>query len=274
MRGSSITLEDYPLEEALRIFRHAGFDSLEMWKHHLRRSRTDDLRRSFAAYAKEMGISMGGFNAVGEDYFQPFGTDQQLSATLDGLRADMEFALSLGTRDVLIWEGRAPLGTTESDWLNRLLPRLIELFRAALAFAEPAGARFLVEPHPYTVGMSDRLLIKLCDTLDSHHFGITYDFCHYGVGRKNDYIDAIRALGPRIRHIHFSDSDQRSSELHFPPGSGRMNLQGMLEAFKKIGYRGSITLDLYGYPMPVQALAASAPRLLEAARFLELEAAG
>ncbi|MBI3665008.1 MAG: sugar phosphate isomerase/epimerase [Acidobacteria bacterium] len=254
MRGSSITLEDYTLEQALRLFRDAGFDSLEMWKHHLKRCKTDELRQSFVAYAKGLGISMGGFNAVGEDYFQPFGTDQQLEATLQGLKADMEFALSLGTRDVLIWEGRAPAGTTESEWLNHLLPRLIELFRGVLAFAEPAGARFLVEPHPYTVGMSDRLMIKLYDTLDSAHFGITYDFCHYGVGRKDDYIDAIRALGPRIRHIHFSDSDQRSSELHFPPGSGWMNLQGMLEAFKGMGYRGTITLDLYGYPLPVQAL--------------------
>ena len=271
MRGSTITLEDYPLEEALRIFRAAGFDSLEMWKHHLKRCKTYELRRKFVAYASELGISMGGFNAVGEDYFQPFGTDRQLEETLEGLKADMEFALSLGTRDVLIWEGRAPAGTTESEWLERLLPRLIELFRAALAFAEPFGARFLVEPHPYTVGMSDRLLIQLYDTLDSPRFGITYDFCHYGVGRKNDYLDSIHALGRRIRHIHFSDSDQESSELHFPPGAGRMNLPAMLEAFKSIGYDGTMTLDLYGYPLPAQALARSASRLREASEFLGVE---
>lgn len=268
MRGSTITLEDYPLERALRIFRDAGFDSLEMWKHHLRRCRSPELRQKFVAYAKGMGISMGGFNAVGEDYFQPFGTDQQMEQTLDGLRADTEFALSLGTRDVLIWEGRAPQGTTEPDWLNRCLPRLLELFRAVLDFGAPLGARYLIEPHPYTVGMSDRFLIQLYDTLDTDRFGITYDFCHYGVGRKNDYMDAIRALGKRIRHIHFSDSDQKSSELHFPPGSGRMNLTAMLEAFKDIGYDGTITLDLYGYPMPVDALPGSASRLREAAEFL------
>src|SRR3989337_2150025 len=113
MRGSSITLEDYTLEEAVKIFREANFTSIEMWKHHLKKCRTDELRQRFVAYANGMGISMGGLNVVGEDYFQPFGSDQQLQKTLDGLKADMEFALSLGTVDVLIWEGRAPQGSTE-----------------------------------------------------------------------------------------------------------------------------------------------------------------
>ncbi len=270
MRGSTITLEDYTLEEALRIFRDAGFSSLEMWKHHLKRCKTDELRQKFIAHAKGIGIAMGGFNAVGEDYFQPFGTDVDMQQTLDGLKGDAEFALSLGTTDVLIWEGRAPQQTTESDWLDRLLPRLVELFRAAIDFGRSRGVRFLVEPHPFTVGMSDGFLIRLFDALDSAHFGVTYDFCHYGVGRPKDYTDAIRALGPRIRHIHFSDSDQKTSELHFPPGTGRMDLKKMLEAFKNIGYNGTMALDLYGYPLPVQALASSTSQMREASEFLGL----
>ena len=54
----------------------------------------------------------------------------ELQHTLDRLKTDMEFALSLGTTDVLIWEGRAPEGTREPEWLENLLPRLIELFRS------------------------------------------------------------------------------------------------------------------------------------------------
>jgi sugar phosphate isomerase/epimerase len=270
MRGSSITLEDYPLEEALGLFRNAGFNVLEMWRHHLKRCRTDELREKFVAYARGLGISMGGLNVVGEDYYQPFGTDQQREQTLEGLMADASFAFSLGTRDVLIWEGRAPSGTTESHWVNQLLPRLIELLRAAIAAVKPMGMRFLVEPHPYTVGMSDPFLIKLCDALGPEHFGVTFDFCHYGVGRPNDYLDAIPRLGHRIRNIHFSDSDQKTSELHFPPGFGRLRIQEMLEAFRDIHFDGTVALDLYGYPMPVQALPACALRLRDACEFLRL----
>jgi sugar phosphate isomerase/epimerase len=213
---------------------------------------------------------MGGLNVVGEDYYQPFGTDQQLEQTLEGLKADADFALSLGTHDVLIYEGRAPKGTTEAHWVSQLLPRLIELFRAAITAVSAKGVRFLVEPHPFTVGMSDQFLIKLCDALGPEHFGVTFDFCHYGVGRPNDYLEAIPKLGHRIRNIHLSDTDQKSSELHFPPGFGRLRIQAMLEAFRDIHFDGTMALDLYGYPMPVQALLLCAARLREACEFLGL----
>jgi len=272
VRGSTITLQDYPLEESLRIFRAAGFNSLELWKGHLVRARTAELRSRVAAFVRDLGISMGGFNAVGEEYYQPFGDERARQATLEGLKADTEIALSLGTRDVLIWEGVAPKGTSEQHWLERLLPQLVELLQSALDYGKPQGVRYLVEPHPFTVGMSDRFLIALCDALDPERFGVTFDFCHYGVGRKNDYVAAIHKLEHRIRHIHFSDSDQQTSELHFPPGAGRMDIDSMLRAFREIGYRGTITLDLYGYPLPVQALASSANGLQKAAEFLNIEA--
>ncbi len=52
-----------------------------------------------------------------------------------------------------------------------------------------------------------------------------------------------------------------------------MDLPAILTALKEIGYRGTATLDLYGYPMPVQALPASAARLREACDYLEIEEA-
>ncbi len=271
MRGSTITLSDYPVEQAMDLFHEAGFSSVEMWVHHLKQAKTDELRRGFAAYAKGIGLGMGGLNVVGEAYFQPFGTEAEAEATLNGLKAGIESARSLGTKDVLIWEGRAPEGSGESEWINRLLPRLVEILRAAIDYAKPYGIRLLAEPHPFTVGMSDRFLLRLCDSLDPAHFGITYDFCHYGVGRPNDYVEAIRALGDRIRHLHFSDSDQQTSELHFPVGRGRMNIPAILDAFREIGYAGTMTLDLYGYPTPVEALAWSVPRMREACDYLGIE---
>ena len=270
MRGSSITFEDYPLEEALRWTRDLGFTRLEMWKHHLKRCKTDSLRQAFVKCAREMGLEMGGFNAVGEPYFQPFGTDAQLHETLEGLKSDLEFTLSLGVKDVLIWEGVRPKGYTDLESQERLLPRLVELFQAAIKLAKPANARFLVEPHPFTVGMNDQFLIKLFDTLDSPNFGVLFDCCHFGVGQPHDYIGAIHRLGPRIRHIHFSDSDQKTSELHYVLGTGRLDLAAILEAFKSIRYDGTLTLDLYGYPTPIEGTRRSIPKLRHAYDFLGL----
>ena len=166
MWGSSITFEDLPLELAVTTMAELGFTRVEMWKHHLRRCRTPELRQAFAKYAATMGIRMGGLNVVGEDYYRPFGTDEEWQQTLGGLRSDVDYALSLGSSDVLVWEGVRPKGLSNEQCKEQLLPRLVKLFREAIAYASPKGMRFLVEPHPFTVGMADDFLIALCDSLD------------------------------------------------------------------------------------------------------------
>jgi len=269
MWGSTISFEDYPVEEALRLMRDTGCTRVEMWIGHLKRCRTEALRQDFIRFAEDdLGLEMGALNVVGEPYFKPFGSDQELQATLEGLKKDLELALSLGTRDVLIWEGVRPQGMSDTECELQLLPRLIEMFKSAVEFAKPHNARFLVEPHPFTVGMNDQFLIKLCDALDPAHFGVLYDCCHYGVGQPKDYAGAILRLGRRIRHIHFSDSDQVTSELHYAPGTGKMDLQAILQTFKDIGYDGTLTLDLYGNPTPVYSAHQSALKVDQACQFL------
>lgn len=270
MWGSSITFEDYPVEQAISLMSGLGFTRVEMWKHHLRRCRTPELRGAFVQFAAASGIAMGGLNVVGEDYYLPFGTASERYQTLEGLRRDVDYALSLGTRDVLIWEGIRPKDASDQYCVGQLLPRLIELFQEAIAYSSPKGVRFLVEPHPFTLGMSDDFLVALCDSLPHEFFGVTFDFCHYGVGRPNSYKQAVRALGHRIRHIHFSDSDQSSSELHFAPGEGNMDIDGLLTVFREIGYNGTLALDLYGNPTPIEAARRSAQRVRESGELLGL----
>jgi sugar phosphate isomerase/epimerase len=271
MWGSSITFQDYPLEQALDIMAELGFTRVEMWKQHLHRCKTPELRQSFSRLAASRGISMGGLNVVGDDYYRPFGTDQEFQQTLEDLKADVNYALTLGSSDVLVWEGIRPRDLTDQQCTDILLPRLIDLFREAIAYSGPKGVRFLVEPHPFTVGMSDSFLIALCDALPAQFFGVTFDFCHYGVGRSLDYVEAVGRLGHRIRHIHFSDSDLHSSELHFAPGDGHMEIEALLRAFRELGYSGTLALDLYGNPTPIEAARRSAPALANALHSLRLK---
>jgi sugar phosphate isomerase/epimerase len=116
--------------------------------------------------------------------------------------------------------------------------------------------------------MSDDFLIALCDAFPPERLGITFDFCHYGVGRRHDYVQAVAKLGHRIRHIHFSDSDLESSELHFAPGDGLMDIDSLVSAFSAIGYTGTLALDLYSNPTPSAAARRSAPRMTDAVQRL------
>jgi sugar phosphate isomerase/epimerase len=270
MLGSPGMFQDYPVEEAMRMLHEFGFNKMEAWKGQMKGFKTSLLRKDFVGAANSLGLTIVGLNAAGEPYFQPFGTDAQLQATLEGLKSDVEYAASLGGEYLLVWEGVRPQGASDQDCMESCLPRLIELFQEALTFAIAHNVRLFIEVHPFTVGIDDRLAIKLYDTLDSPYFGTAYDCCHYGVGRPKDYVDAIRTLGPRIRLIHFCDSDQVSSELHYAPGTGCMDLQAILEAFKEIRFDGLLMLDLYLNPTPIYSGRQSTPRLRQAYEFLGL----
>lgn len=270
MLGSPAIFLDYPVEESVRLLRELGFTRMEAWKGQMSRFKTHILRKGFVKVAESLGLPIKGLNAAGERYFQPFGTDEELQSTLDGLKSDIEYAATLGAEYLLVWEGVRPEGASDDDCIESCLPRLIELFRDALAFAVPRKVCLYVEVHPFTVGINDRLIRRLYDALDSPYFGTVYDCCHYGVGRPKDYVEAIRNLGPRIRLIHFSDSDLISSELHYAPGTGCMDLQAILNAFKEVRYDGLLMLDLYLNPTPVYSARKSLPSLREAHDFLGL----
>ena len=79
--------------------------------------------------------------------------------------------------------------------------------------------------------------------------GILYDCCHYGVGQPDDYVSSIASLGPRIQHLHFSDGDRKTYALHLPMGDGELDLDGIVGQLKKIGFDGTLTNDLYNYPL-------------------------
>ncbi|MCL4251587.1 MAG: sugar phosphate isomerase/epimerase [Anaerolineae bacterium] len=268
LRGNSISFHAYPAEEACQRIVAAGCNSVEMWKDHLSGFKTPALLAHFREFAADLGLSLWGLNVVGADYFHPFESGASYDRTLAGLKEDVDYALELGVREVMVWEGAHP-GIKISH--VELLDTLTHLFQAAIDYARPNGVRFLAEPHPFTLGMDLDFVCQLCDRLGRDHFGILFDFCHFGVGKPDGYVEAIHTLGDRIQHLHYADSDRVSSELHFPPGKGTLDLAAMDKALQDVGFKGSATLDMYGYPLPEQGYRWGLPRFQIALEALGIE---
>jgi fructoselysine 3-epimerase len=268
VRGNSISFHAYPVETACRRIAALGYNSVEMWKDHLAGFKTPELLGLFREYAASLGLELFGLNVVGAPYFQPFGNTDNFERTLQGLKDDVDFALALGVHEVMVWEGVKPQESQASR--DELLETVVALFQEAITYARPRGARFLAEPHPFTLGMDLDFAIALCDRLDASYFGLLFDFCHFGVGKPDGYVEAVRKLGHRIQHLHFSDSDLRTSELHFPPGKGVMDMDAVIKALKEVRFNGTITMDLYSYPLPEQGSQIGIPRLKQAIEELGL----
>ena len=61
----------------------------------------------------------------------------------------------------------------------------------------------------------------------------------------DDLVDAID-------HVHYSDTDTKTSELHFPPGEGVLDLDAV--GARIAGRPIAVSWDLFGWPGPRHAV--------------------
>ena len=249
--GNPMLFRQLPLELALKEMKALGYDALELWAPQIAECRTDALRRLLRSFCEDrLGLPLIRLNAADASYFFPLRQQGDYEKILPGLLQDVDVTAALGMPHLLTWEGRIPLGASRQDRFGWILSDTTEMFKRLTDYGHRKGVQISVEVHPFTLGMDTEWLLTLFEKVGDAAFGLTYDCCHYGVGQPDTYLAAIEQLGTHIQHIHFCDSDKTSSEVHFAPGTGRLDLEGVIAAFKKIGFAGTIMQDLWLYPFP------------------------
>jgi sugar phosphate isomerase/epimerase len=251
LTGMTIVFQAVPLEENLELQARLGFTATEVWKPHLGPRLGSRMLNEVARYARDIGIGLSALNSIGEPYFEPFAGETAYAGTLDGLKQDIEICHQLGIPTLAVWEGR-PDPDRDLDWH---LDVQIRLFSDALAYAGADGiARIVVEPHPFTIGFTLGGLPELCRRVGTARFGLILDTCHLGVAFPREYLARLEPLVPFVHHVHLGDSDLRTSELHYPPGQGLMDLPACVRTLHDGGFRGSVAWDLFSWPFPRRAI--------------------
>ena len=259
--GNPMVFMQLPIEDALERMRELGYEGIEVCFGAIQDCKTDALKQQFNERVHALGMTLIRYNTADADYFTPLTGREDGPRIVKGLRQDIDTTAALGIRQLLTWEGRPPPDTTRDEIYGWVLDATTRLFEDAIDYARPKNVELSVEVHPFTMGIDPEFLAKLCDRLDPDYFNVTYDCCHFGVGLPKGYIEAIHTLGHRIRHIHFSDSDTQSSELHFAPGTGCLDLPGIVRALQEIRFQGTCMLDLWLYPFPVEGSRIGVPYL-------------
>ena len=267
IRAGGISFKDYPLEEAIQRMKAAGYDGWEVFTPQVAKVKTPELMEQFVEYTNRVGMPVCAVNDNDSDLFAPFDPNGGYEKTVLLMKGGVRLASALHVRDVMYWEGVRPKGNQSDDELLKIITRL---YKEMIAYSSKFDVGFLVEPHPFSLGMNLDYLVRLCDALDPKYFGVLFDTCHFGVGKPKGYIEAIHYLGKRIKYIHFSDSDMRTSELHYPLGRGKLDVDGIVDAFVEIGYDGQISLDTWGYPLPEEAARIGIPVLKKSMRKMGL----
>jgi len=261
-RINAVSFHENPsIESICRTVREAGFDSIELSRPpFFQKLTTTGLRNAFADWSCQLGLSLYGFDCWVD--VLPY---TALEETLAGFRSAVEFAADL---DLGMLISHDPWAHDNGDRApGECLQASLELFRPVADLCAASGLDLVFEPHPDTLSMQNQWCIDFIDGLERDNVGLLYDCCHYGVGQPEAYIDAIGLLGRRIRHLHLSDGDRTTYALHLPLGDGELDLAAVVLALKAIGFSGTITNDMYNYPL----LEEGAARNVEFVRKVERE---
>lgn len=72
---------------------------------------------------------------------------------------------------------------------------------------------------------------------------VILDVSHAGTSRQNVY-EMAKALGPRLAHIHLTDSKGSFKDEHLVPGDGAQHVVPLLEYLRDTNFRGSIAVEV------------------------------
>lgn len=131
------------------------------------------------------------------------------------------------------------------DW-SKNWEDYIEALRECALICEDAGIRYSLEPHPYRYVSNADSMLRILSEVESPAIGINFDPSHlFPCGEIPQVV--IYRLGKNIIHAHLSDNDGLTN-AHWRPGKGKMDWQGILKAFKDVGYSGVLSLELEDVP--------------------------
>jgi sugar phosphate isomerase/epimerase len=109
--------------------------------------------------------------------------------------------------------------------------------------AEPLGVRIAVEVIPNELSRAASLVHFIEEVLDTADVGICLDFGHAHM--DGDLVDAIETVSEHLITTHVHDNRGRSDD-HLLPFEGTIDWAGALTAIQKVGYDGTLLLEIAG----------------------------
>lgn len=221
------------------LVKEMGFDGLEIAMFDPSDLAAAEIRRTFEASDLECtvcAILPPGVNPISSD-----ATTRKKSAS--HLARCVETTCALGAK-VLAGPLYAPIGylpehrPTEDEW-----NWAVEHFQKAGELLDANQITLAIEP----VNRSETFLLRtakeakqLCEAIAHERIGVTLDTFHGNI-EERDIVEAVRLLGPRLRHLHLSENDR--SLL----GEGHVPFPELLATLQDARYDGYLVIEGFGY---------------------------
>lgn len=183
----------------------------------------------------------------------------QLSDQGDKLRAYADFQRELGGLYLQVTDGGNPHSQYSADQVKALGEQMNALGKIAKEHDLTMG----YHPHFGTLGETREGLGRVLGATDSEYVKLIADVAHLTLG-GSDPAEVIRTYYERLVFCHFKDVRKdvaklarqnrdlvRHSRYHFCEiGQGVVDFPSILQAFKDVGFKGWVIVELDGYEAP------------------------
>jgi sugar phosphate isomerase/epimerase len=270
----SAILPDRSLEDVLRFAAETGYTCVELmcWPVSKAERRyagvthvdVTDFESEQAAPIQELaqrhGVEISGLGY----YPNPLAPDPQESQQAAAhIRQVIRATALLGLNQMNTFIGRDWTCSVDDNW-----PRLLQVWRPLVRFAEEQGVRIGIENCPMlftadewpggkNLAVSPAIWERMFNDIGSDHLGLNYDPSHM-VWQHMDYLQPIRDFADRMFHVHAKDVrlDQgrlnqvgilaHPLEYHTPklPGLGDVNWGQFFSVLSDVGYTGAVCVEV------------------------------
>lgn len=128
---------------------------------------------------------------------------------------------------------------------DRIWENYVESLSAVVAYAEQRKIKFAIEGHAHVIVSGADAMLRLFDRVTSPAAVVNFDTSWHFIQRE--YLPmSIHKLGSRIAHVHLRDAD---GLLYYgaPVGQGVIDMRGVVQALKDIGYDGFLSFEYSGF---------------------------
>ncbi len=237
--------------DALRLVSELGYEGLaltpdvgQLDPYHLDPAEVAD----FTGWTRELGMAVAietgaRFLLDARRKHRPNLMDEDRGARerrVDLYRRLLDLGAELDATVLSLWAGATDGGGGAS-----VLDRLAEGLAPVLKHAREVGVQVAFEPEPGMAIERPAEYVKLVEHMGAagDELGLTLDVGHLVVTGDLPVGDQIRALAPRLVHVHLDDSVAGIHE-HRMFGEGELDLGDALRALVEVGFEGMAAVEL------------------------------
>ena len=151
----------------------------------------------------------------------------------------LRMAKILGSELISLWSGPVEAGDDPQAAFERLLPRLTRL----LDDARETGVQICFEPEPGHLVDSHARYGDLRRRLKRDDLMTTIDVGHLLVTETGAPHEHLADFAPSLRNVQLDDA-RRGVHEHLMPGSGEIDFAAVFAELRRLGYQGSVALEL------------------------------